>query len=468
MFLLILSLLLFPTVPVQSQVKKGKLEKIAFKFFQSGNVFSAAYFVNLHLNAGRPWSDRMEKLLLQVYLQTGSLSFVNLKDSVVKRYQNQSPTVRFIFGMKFFKEKRYVESIKLLRKIPDSHILAAEKFFILGAAYGLNKKYRRADDYYQKCWEYAVREEGDADNPALKTYFTFIGENCLIHRGRLFYEQKKYQESLDTYGEIPKVSYLWPYVLIEKAWAHYKNKNYNRALGLLATYKSPVMENYFFPEGDVLRALSYLKMCYWDDVKRIVDEYKVQADKSEQLKKILLQHQNSNTWFIKEAIKTIKRERREKHAFIDGLMTQIKKKVKFSRDMSAWIRLKKEIKSISKIPRGLIRKRLLKNLKNNFALRTKFVNHHVKKEMFNFLNDMNRYSQEILIINIEAASVARINFYSQKKKRSSKRIYGSFGNVKRSSVQQLYSFNGEFWADELGDYSFALKSKCQAEKKAKK
>ena len=321
-------LLLYPAVSLESREKRNKLEKVTSNFFESGYVFSSTYFVNMYLNSGRPWNERMEKLLLRLFLQTGSLSFVDVKESMLKRYQNQSPTLRFIFGSRFFKKKRYVESIKLLSKIPSSHVLAAEKFFILGAAYGLKKKYERADYYYQKCQEYAEREEGDADNEALKTYFAFVGENCLIHQGRLFYEQKKYQKSLDIYRQIPKTSYQWPYVLIEKAWGYYQLKNYNRALGLLATYKSPIMENYFFPEGDVLRALSYIRMCYWGDAKRVVDEYNVHINKAKQLKKILLKYKNSDSWFVKEAIRSIKKRRSGQRLFFEGLMTQIRKKDK--------------------------------------------------------------------------------------------------------------------------------------------
>ena len=465
--LLLTSLFLTFPFSVQSRSKEATLEKMTSAFFQSGHSFSAAYFITLYLNAGLTWNDEMERLLLRLFLQNGSLSFIDLKDSAVRRYQKLSPTILFIFGSRFFEQKRYGSSIKLLRKIPDSHILAAEKFFILGAAYGLNKKYKKAHGYYEKCREYAKREEGDADKEALKIYFSFVGESCMIHRARLFYEQKKYQKSLNIYDKISKVSYLWPYTLLEKAWSHYKLKNYNRTLGLLATYKSPIMENYFFPEGDVLRALSYVQMCYWEDVKTVVDEYNTQVSKSDRLKRILLKYRNSDTWFVKEAVRTIKKRSTKEKPFVEGLMIQIRKKVKFNRDMSAWIRLKKELGHVRRIPNALVRERLVAGLKENFVLRTKYLNYYIKEQMFHFLNEMNKFSQEMLIVNVEVASVARLDFYS-KKKTSSKRRLGSLWNVERTSRQQLYSFNGEFWADELGDYSFALKSKCGKGERDKK
>ena len=37
---------------------------------------------------------------------------------------------------------------------------------------------------------------------------------------------------------------------------------------------------------------------------------------------------------------------------------------------------------------------------------------------------------------------------------------GDIAYLQRSQKQYFWNFNGEFWADELGDYVFALKSEC--------
>ena len=442
-----------------ARMKEANLQKLISTFSETGHTFSSAYFLTLYLNAGLTWNDEMEDLLLRIFLRTGSLSFENLKLQVLKRYRKISPVVNFIFGSRFFAQKRYSLSSQLLNTIPPDHPLAAEKFFFMGASYGLNAKYKQAMISYKKCRKYADQQEEDADTDALKVYFAFIGESCKIHQGRLLYEQKKYRDSLRVYKRIPKTSYLWPYILLEKAWVYYKLKNYNRVLGLLATYKSPVMENYFFPEGDYLMALSYFRMCYWSDIKWIFDKYKVQSGKAKKLKKTLLRHRSSDTWFFKQMVKSIKRKPDRRRPFIEGLMIQIRKKMKSNRDLAAWIRIKKEISKIKQVKNALIRDRLVRALKNNLALRTKYLNYYIKEQMFRFLNQMNRFSEEMLVINVESASSAKLEFFT-KKKRTTKRTLGSLNNVKRTSRQQLYSFNGEFWADELGDYSFALKSQC--------
>ena len=37
---------------------------------------------------------------------------------------------------------------------------------------------------------------------------------------------------------------------------------------------------------------------------------------------------------------------------------------------------------------------------------------------------------------------------------------GDVKYIERNDKQYFWTFNGEFWADELGDYVFALRSEC--------
>jgi hypothetical protein len=42
------------------------------------------------------------------------------------------------------------------------------------------------------------------------------------------------------------------------------------------------------------------------------------------------------------------------------------------------------------------------------------------------------------------------------------RARGNIKYLKRNDKQYFWTFNGEFWADELGDYVFALPSECDS------
>ena len=61
-------------------------------------------------------------------------------------------------------------------------------------------------------------------------------------------------------------------------------------------------------------------------------------------------------------------------------------------------------------------------------------------------------------IKLEVLSKRKRTLYNENK--GITRSRGSLRYLKRNDKQYFWTFNGEFWADELGDYVFALKSEC--------
>ena len=92
---------------------------------------------------------------------------------------------------------------------------------------------------------------------------------------------------------------------------------------------------------------------------------------------------------------------------------------------------------------------------------TASLNHYVKTQMFDFLNEMHRFSYEMSNIELKIISDKRAHLSKlSKKSRTKSPDEDPLDNVNRTSTQYFYDFDGEFWADELGDYSFGLGSHC--------
>ncbi|HUP56010.1 MAG TPA: hypothetical protein VM598_01060, partial [Bdellovibrionota bacterium] len=77
------------------------------------------------------------------------------------------------------------------------------------------------------------------------------------------------------------------------------------------------------------------------------------------------------------------------------------------------------------------------------------------------------YHQE-LIADTEKMAFIKLEMLKRAKdqilKRPSRGVDRSWGNVEpsRRDDQYYWSFNGEFWNDELGDYVFGLESQCKS------
>jgi hypothetical protein len=76
---------------------------------------------------------------------------------------------------------------------------------------------------------------------------------------------------------------------------------------------------------------------------------------------------------------------------------------------------------------------------------------------FNYLQFVQAF-EGMSYLKLEILKKRKERLYSNKKQDEGKR--GDIQFVERNAKQYFWDFNGEFWADELGDYVFALRSEC--------
>jgi hypothetical protein len=131
--------------------------------------------------------------------------------------------------------------------------------------------------------------------------------------------------------------------------------------------------------------------------------------------------------------------------FVRNLMTQVRKKVKFSVDLINYQKAKNELKHIRKLKKAPLTEKMESAVNGSISWRTKHLNHYIKKQMFGFINDMHKFSYEMFNIKLEIMSLKRDLVYDNKQLISD-RSRGSLENVTRTSEEHFFVFNGEFWA----------------------
>ncbi len=436
---------------------------IAQELYKSKYYYSAVVFAKRHLIETNAYNEALETMIEQLILKTGTDNFTTLKDSILGKFP--SPALAFVHGIKLFKGKRYSEAKARLALVPVDHKFSPEARLTLGAIANITGDQKTMVAEYQACVEQAKKRENDAgDKDKLARYFKILSDTCRIHMARNLYANGKHDLAMAAYDQIEKTSYRWPYILVERAWTAYQTQDYNRALGIGVTYKSPLLASYFFPEAEVLSALSYYRLCLYDDALSKVDQfYEVYKPKAEELKSLILPQKRSHTFFLELALAPIK-DNENKSPFIRQLLTQIRKKIIFNVDLVNYKRAINENKYVNALPNDYFGKTIRGELQRMISFRTKKLNHFIKRLMFNFVNDIHSMSHEMFNIKLEIMSNKRDLVYKNKQLIAD-RGRGSYENVNRSIEQQFYNFKGEFWADELGDYSFGLKSNCETVKR---
>ncbi len=452
----------------QKEFKKSQKKKSIYIFnelFKSKYYFSALPFAAEHIIESKSISRDFENKLEILLLKTGTNSLAGMKNKDLLKHG--SATLHLVYALKMFRLNKFKRAVRVAEKIPLNNKFAPEALYIAGTGRELLNDLARSEDRFNKCIKISGQFKSRANKEKLKRYYSVINESCIMHVARLYYKQKQYKKAIDTYNLIPKTSYRWPYTLIEKAWANYYIEDFNRTLGLVVTYRSPLLQSYFFPEAEVLNALSFYRLCLYDDTLTTIDQYyKVYKSRSTHLKKIIIANKDSHTYFINLAFSSLK-DTETINPYIRNLITQIRKKIKFSVDLVSYKKAKNELKHLKQKRKTRFTKFLIRNVEHSIKWRTQHLNHYVKKQFFTFINDIHRFSYEMFNIKLEVMSKKR-NLLYRNKELVATRSRGSHENVKRTIYQQFWNFEGSFWADELGDYSYGLKSNCQTVKVSKR
>jgi tetratricopeptide (TPR) repeat protein len=292
---------------------------------------------------------------------------------------------------------------------------------------------------------------------------------CIANQARVLYELGRFEEADRMYGRIPKSSFVWTDTLFEHAWNSYAREEYNRALGKLVSYRSPILRFSFNSEVDVLMAQSYLALCLYDDAARIVSDFNTRAGPlAVEVKGFVSRNPDDARPFFalgREALKDRLHSDRLLHRFLNRFVrSPYFEALSLSQDrvLSEKIAIERldgakpgaSTGTKSGFP-GFLNEALDWRTRTIQALGGTFVR-----------NSMVDYHQ-VLISDLEKMQFMKIDILSRQKERlmapesalASERRRGNRTPVRRDD-QHLWSFNGEFWNDELGDYVFALDSEC--------
>ena len=292
---------------------------------------------------------------------------------------------------------------------------------------------------------------------------------CLAGQARVYYETGKFDEGDRTYDQIPKASFVWTDTLFEHAWDTFSKQEYNRTLGKLVSYRSPALQFAFNTEVDVLMAQSYLELCLYQDAKKIIDDFtQTYSGVAREVKGFVDQNPNDVRPFYllgKEALSQKLHSGRKLYQF----MNRFVRAPSFQALVLSQERVAAEKVAIQRMDasRGTVSTGMSEGFPGFLSLVLDW-----RKQTIELLggiyikNSMIDYHQ-VLISDFEKMQFMKIDLLSHLKQKllepeaanASERSRGNRIPVKRSD-QLLWTFNGEFWNDEIGDYVFALESEC--------
>jgi hypothetical protein len=120
---------------------------------------------------------------------------------------------------------------------------------------------------------------------------------------------------------------------------------------------------------------------------------------------------------------------------------------------------KEELSAVKAVSDRRLRNDLLMALKESLVLQRDLVGAYVRRKLLMTHEQLKESLEGMSYIKLEMIGKRKAAIYNANSTTSEKR--GEIANINITDKQYFWGFNGEFWADELGDYIFSLKSECQ-------
>ncbi len=391
--------------------------------------------------------------------------------------------IHYVLGELSYRQGKPGDAKSFLKTVTKGHPSYAKAQYVLALMkMGLgakNKDKPRLDEaatHFRNIMAEIPDSTGDKAKKKLRILAVFGLSRVLYEEAAQMEEDNperkaKLDEALRNYETIERLSPEWGEALFERGWTHFLANEYGQSLGIMHTLQSPYFDDRYQPELHVQKAIVYYFNCHYDRVYKTLkifeDEYKPQL---EELKKVNGEDRDTGLWY--ELMKKSSASSRlssgpektkgdglipvriaghmakdSKWTKLDGTLTEIEKEIGKVKGNKTWADgpLAEEVLN------------LLDDARKSFIKITgKYVQGESKKQEETLQGFLNRGT----LVRLETASAEQGWLEAGRALQE---------NVTRRRLPRpfipddtyiFWSWRGEYWADEVGYYRFAVKSEC--------
>lgn len=431
--------------------------KTIIELVNSGYYFSTIPWMKDYIvKSGKPLDDELEEAFDKMLFHTGIKTFESLPLEVLKR--SRSGNIKYILAKKLLRKGSSSDALNQLNDISGDHSAFPFVANLKATIYSDMGNFKEAESQFKDCIRSSESRINKESSRVIINQLITNRDICVAGIARSNFGSGNYVEAELKYIDLPKDSFIWPEILFEEAWTSYHMKNYNRTLGKIVTYKAPVLEFIFRPEAEVLKALTYMKMCLYDDAKKTVDEfYSDYLNPSRNLRSYLL-NRGKNYKYFYSLMADFEEKKSSGTEMVDRILHSINKEAAYIELKSSLMSSLIEYNRLRKLQQSNMNANLIKNLKVVTEEYRTLIGAYVRAGLVSKYAELYSAFESMSYIKLEVLAQRKDRLYQTDTVQQKKR--GDIKYIERNDKQYFWTFNGEFWADELGDYVFALRSEC--------
>ncbi len=453
--------------------------------YEAGYYQSALNHFDMVLQAG-PASKEYDLTLQYLVLIGRELPGEPRRYSrIYENYLNKFPTevnptltseVGYLLGMAAYRESKLDDVVFFVGHVAEDSPYYPKSRYLEGVTYVRQNKGQPALDSFKEVLRWldakAQKENLSSDELRLREY-------TLAALGRVFYqvgstlwkmgEREKAANSWSTsikyYNAFSRDSRMWLDALFEASWAYYRVDNFGKALGLLLTLNSPFFADKYHPEAMLLQATIYYTNCHYDRVVDILSDYKATYDPLKKQVDTLVSRlfQPEEVYDFLHMVQNA-----DKESYDPTLQLVLEASVE-DRDLRrglAYIDMlddeKKRIQDNKSIATTTLGQNMIQEIEAARMLSIVEAGKKGKQRLERLQEELRDLSNRALDIEIETTEkyAARVELKEQDPN-ALLEFERQVNEVMKADDEHLFwTFDGEYWRDELGYYWYYISSRC--------
>ncbi len=368
--------------------------------------------------------------------------------------------IRFLLGRYYHgvgDEKRAIEQLQLVK--PESGETYLKSRQLLGVLYVILNQAQPALESFKD----VLRFEEQVGNPGYYSYYRDIANMSL---GRLFYSISQFETAGRYYDRVQEGTTAWLDSLFELGWTYFQLGRIDRVLGQLHTLNSPYFEDRYYPEARVLESLILFRTCRFNETLLSVQRFLVDYRPLKKELDAQLSGSRSDAEFY-EYLSALARDKEKLSVQLRRIFNAALNDKRLQRAFAAVVQANNEMDGLEKLLRNTTARKAAETLRDDMG--------RVRAVMISSAGGLAR--ERLSRVREELTEIIRqglrIKYESLKARR------GSINDQVRIDMQEtakavsepraadpehiVWPFDGSYWRDELGGYTYDTRSRCTAE-----
>ena len=367
--------------------------------------------------------------------------------------------IRFLLGRYYYSvgdpKKAITQLIPIKPEAGETYLKAKH---LLGVIFVIENQAQPALEAFKDI----LRFEEQIGNPG---YFAQYRDMANMSLGRLFYSIGQFDTAGRYYDRVTEGTSAWLDSLFELGWTYFQIGRIDRVLGQLHTLNSPYFEDRYYPEARVLESLILFRTCRFNEtlvtVAKFLRDYKP-------LKKELdaqLAGSRSDAEFY-EYLSELARKKEELSVQLRRIFNAALNDKRLQRSFGAVVLANDEMAGLDKLVRNTTATKAAEGLKEDMgrvrAVMIAEAGGLARQRLSRVREDLTEIIRQGLRIKYESLKARRgsINESVRNDMRDTARAVSEAREEDPEHI--VWPFDGSYWRDELGGYTYDTRSRCTA------